>query len=131
MPLSRSGISIILPSCSHTVRNASDRENLNRAWYKYRGEAHVPNVRFHDLRLTYAYLMLLQGIHPKIDSERLGHANIGITADTFSRKMRGLHAIRRKIYGDLVSGRPKIPRCDQCMAETINTGTRYTTTRTT
>jgi integrase len=28
--------------------------------------------------------MLSQGIHPKIVSERLGHASIGITLDTYS-----------------------------------------------
>ncbi len=29
-------------------------------------------------------LMLQQGIHPKIVSERLGHSSIGITLDTYS-----------------------------------------------
>jgi integrase len=28
--------------------------------------------------------MLLQGVHPKIVSERLGHASVGITLDTYS-----------------------------------------------
>jgi integrase len=28
--------------------------------------------------------MLLEGIHPKIVSERLGHATIGITLDTYT-----------------------------------------------
>jgi integrase len=28
--------------------------------------------------------MLAEGIHPKIVSERLGHASIGITLDTYS-----------------------------------------------
>jgi len=47
-------------------------------------------VRFHDLRHTHASLMLKQGIHPKIVSERLGHATIGITLDTYSHVMPGL-----------------------------------------
>jgi len=34
---------------------------------------------FHDLRNTHATLLLKGGVHPKIVSERLGHANIGIT----------------------------------------------------
>jgi integrase len=41
-------------------------------------------VRFHDLRHAHATLMLLQGVHPKIVSERLGHASVGITLDTYS-----------------------------------------------
>jgi integrase len=28
--------------------------------------------------------MLAQGVHPKVVSERLGHASVGITLDTYS-----------------------------------------------
>jgi integrase len=42
-----------------------------------------PPVRFHDLRHTAATLMLSAGVHPKIVSERLGHATIAITMDTY------------------------------------------------
>ena len=34
--------------------------------------------------------MLKQGIHPKIVSERLGHASITITLDTYSHVVPGL-----------------------------------------
>ena len=33
---------------------------------------------------THATLALRAGIHPKVMSERLGHANVGITLDTYS-----------------------------------------------
>jgi integrase len=46
--------------------------------------AKLPDVRFHDLRHTAATLMLLQGIHPKIVQEMLGHASISLTLDTYS-----------------------------------------------
>lgn len=41
-------------------------------------------IRFHDLRHTHATMLLQNGIHPKIVSERLGHSQIGITLDTYS-----------------------------------------------
>ena len=44
----------------------------------------LPVIRLHDLRHTYATLALVSGIHAKIVSERLGHANIGITLDCYS-----------------------------------------------
>jgi integrase-like protein len=44
----------------------------------------LPYIRFHDLRHTYATLQLQAGVHPKGVSEALGHANIGITLDTYS-----------------------------------------------
>ncbi len=45
--------------------------------------AKCPNVRFHDLRHTAATLLLAEGVHPKIVSERLGHATIAITMDLY------------------------------------------------
>ncbi|TCP61247.1 site-specific integrase [Baia soyae] len=47
----------------------------------------IPYVRFHDLRHTHATLLLQQGEHPKIISERLGHSTISITMDIYSHVM--------------------------------------------
>ena len=44
----------------------------------------LPAIRLHDLRHTQATLALQAGIHPKVVSERLGHATISITLDTYS-----------------------------------------------
>lgn len=44
----------------------------------------LPSIRFHDLRHTAATLLLLAGENPKVVSERLGHATIAITLDTYS-----------------------------------------------
>jgi integrase len=46
--------------------------------------------RFHDLRHTHASQLLRQGTHAKVVSERLGHANIGITLDLYSHVLPGL-----------------------------------------
>jgi len=47
-------------------------------------KANLPPIRLHDLRHTYATLALEAGVHPKIVSERLGHATTGITLDLYS-----------------------------------------------
>ena len=47
-------------------------------------------IRIHDLRHTHATLMLKAGVHPKVVSERLGHASIGITLDIYSHVLPGL-----------------------------------------
>jgi integrase len=44
----------------------------------------LPRVRFHDLRHSHATQLLASGVHPKIASERLGHASVGITLDLYS-----------------------------------------------
>ena len=46
--------------------------------------AGLPGIRFHDLRHTAATLLLGEGVHPKIVSERLGHSRVGITLDLYS-----------------------------------------------
>lgn len=47
-------------------------------------EAGVKKIRFHDLRHTCATLLLEADTHPKVVQERLGHANISLTLDTYS-----------------------------------------------
>jgi integrase len=54
------------------------RPILARAGLKGKG------FRPHDLRHTCATLLLLAGVHVKVVSERLGHANITITLQTYS-----------------------------------------------
>jgi integrase len=54
--------------------------------------AGLGTVRFHDLRHTFASLMLLRGAKPKVISEALGHASVGFTMDTYSHIIEGMQA---------------------------------------
>jgi len=51
-------------------------------WFIHKNK--LKRVSFHALRHTHATHLLEGNIHPKIVSERLGHATIGITLDTYS-----------------------------------------------
>ena len=53
-------------------------------------KAGIARTRFHDLRHTHATQLLRQGVHPKIVSERLGHATVGITLDVYSHVLPGM-----------------------------------------
>ena len=44
----------------------------------------LPERRFHDLRHTAATLMLAAGVHPKVVSEMLGHADVQITLNRYA-----------------------------------------------
>jgi len=46
--------------------------------------------RLHDLRHTHATQLLRAGVNVKVISERLGHASIGITLETYSHVMPGM-----------------------------------------
>jgi len=47
-------------------------------------------VRLYDLRHTHATLLLAGGVHPKIASERLGHASTAMTLDVYSHVVPGM-----------------------------------------
>jgi integrase len=59
-------------------------DTLTSTWRRFIREHKLPPIRFHDLRHTHATLMLLEGVHPKIVSERLGHASVSFTLDVYT-----------------------------------------------
>jgi len=59
--------------------------NIDRRSFKpLLREAGLPDVRFHDLRHTCATLLLSRGVNPKFVQELLGHADVGLTLNTYS-----------------------------------------------
>lgn len=55
-------------------------------WFvKKRRALGLPHIRLHDLRHTWATTALEAGIPAKVVSQRLGHASIAITLDTYTR----------------------------------------------
>lgn len=63
---------------------------VTHAWIKLVRRIGLKGIRLHDARHTHASLMLKQGVHPKIVQERLGHASIQMTLDTYSHVAPGL-----------------------------------------
>lgn len=52
--------------------------------------AKLPRMPLYDLRHSHATLLLANGEHPKIVSERLGHASVTLTLDTYSHLLPGM-----------------------------------------
>ena len=65
-------------------------QRVTQVFKRLASEAGLPPIRLHGLRHTAATLALTAGIHPKVVSERLGHATVGITLDTYSHVGEGL-----------------------------------------
>jgi integrase len=60
-------------------------------WFKQHvRRAGLPKIRLHDVRHSYASAALAAGIAAKVVSERLGHATIATTMDTYSHVLPGL-----------------------------------------
>ncbi len=64
--------------------------NIERHFKKYLVKSGLPDIRFHDLRHTFASIMLAQNVHPKAVQEALGHSSITLTLDTYSHVMPGM-----------------------------------------
>jgi integrase len=67
-------------------------QSFSRAFSRHAKAAGLPAIRLHDLRHTHASLALAAGVHPKVVSERLGHASVGITLDTYSHSIPAMQA---------------------------------------
>lgn len=56
---------------------------------------------FHSLRHTHATILLAAGIHPKIVQERLGHAKVSTTLDTYSHLIPGMQQVAVDIFNKI------------------------------
>lgn len=61
------------------------RQNLQRRSFKpLLARAGCPEVRFHDLRHSYATLALANGVQIRVVSDSLGHSRSSVTIDTYA-----------------------------------------------
>ena len=65
-------------------------QTVSRSFEAALTEARLPRIRLHDLRHTHATLALAANVHPKVVSERLGHATVSIALDTYSHAIPAL-----------------------------------------
>ena len=75
---------------------------VTRAWSALAVRCGLEGLRLHDARHSHASLMLTQGVHPKIVQERLGHATIAVTLDTYSHVAPGLQEAAAKGFDAMV-----------------------------
>lgn len=82
---------------------------VNRHFKPLLKKAGLPEtIRLYDLRHTCATLLLSAGENPKIVSERLGHANITLTLDTYSHVLPDMQkAATNKLEEMLFNGNYK------------------------
>jgi integrase len=77
-------------------------DSLSDMFWRHVRAASLPRIRFHDLRHTHATLALAAGVHPKVVSERPGHASITITLDTYSHAIPAMQETAASLVAALV-----------------------------
>jgi integrase len=65
-------------------------DRFTQLFDKHVAKSGVRRIRLHDLRHTHATLALAAGVHPKVVSERLGHATVAFTLDVYSHTVPAL-----------------------------------------
>ena len=82
-----------------------NRQNLSRRDFaRVMTAASVPRIRFHDLRHSFASLLLGANFDLKLVSEMMGHSGIAITADTYGHLTLGHKAEAAIVVGRLLAG---------------------------
>ena len=64
---------------------------MRREFYRCLAKAGIRQARFHDLRHTFASLLIQQGANPKYIQEQLGHGSIKVTMDIYGHLFEGDH----------------------------------------
>jgi len=67
-----------------------DERNVRREFYALLKANKLPRLRPHDLRHSYATILLAAGEHPKVVQEILGHSSVQLTLDTYSHLLPDL-----------------------------------------
>jgi len=80
-------------------------DSLTTGFRRLAKKAGVAGLRFHDLRHSHASQLLEQGIPLKVVSERLRHASVAITGDTYAHILPGMQEeAARRIEATLGGG---------------------------
>lgn len=82
-------------------------DSLSQTFERRSRHAQVPRIRLHDLRHTYATLALASGVHPKIVSERLGHASVAFTLDVYSQAIPSMQAEAAENFARSIDESPR------------------------
>ena len=66
--------------------------NLTKEFTRIVDRAGVKRVSLHSLRHTHASQLLIDGVHVKVVSERLGHSTVSITLDIYAHVIPNMQA---------------------------------------
>ncbi|THJ37371.1 tyrosine-type recombinase/integrase, partial [Candidatus Frankia alpina] len=90
-------------------------------WFQAHAKAAgLPVIRLHDVRHSYATAALKSGVHPKVVSERLGHASVAFTLSAYSHVMPGMDRDAAGAIADLILGVPE-PTQDPDVRKSVRT----------
>jgi integrase len=79
-------------------------DTITALFHKHCAAAGLPRIRLHDVRHSYATAALKAGIPPKVISERLGHATVAFTLQTYTHVIPGMDEAAAGTVAELILG---------------------------
>jgi integrase len=101
------GSLLVFPTSGGTFSRKSNV--VRRHFHPAVERAGLAGVRFHDLRHTCATLLLLNNVNVKVVSERLGHASIEITLNTYSHVLPTMQQQAASVMEGILSNAMPVP----------------------
>jgi integrase len=77
--------------------------SLSQTFDRVVRRAPVPVIRLHDLRHTHGTILIANGVHSKVVSERLGHAWFAFTVETYQHVLPGMGADAARVFEALLA----------------------------
>jgi integrase len=106
--LERAALAII-PDGNNLVFTKADQTAIHpvtfsQAFKRHVEKAKLPKISLHQLRHSHATVALRAGVHAKVISERLGHASVAFTLDTYTDALPDLQETAATLIAELVLG---------------------------
>jgi integrase len=83
------GTGKVVETIFHTDGNPTSQNTIRNIWKRLLKKTELRNMRFHDIRHTYASLLLSRGESPVYVKEQLGHSSIQMTVDIYGHLIPG------------------------------------------
>ena len=78
-------------------------DNMTKRFFKpCLKKAGIRDIRFHDLRHTYASLMIAKGLPIKFIQQQMGHSSIQVTLDKYGHLMPELYEVGANAMNDVI-----------------------------
>jgi integrase len=79
-------------------------DNIAHWFEQHTRAAGLPRIRLHDVRHSYATAALKAGLSARVISERLGHASVAFTLQTYGHVIPGMDKDAAATVADLILG---------------------------
>lgn len=81
-------------------------DSITQKWSRFEESHGLPHIKFHGLRHSHATALAQAGVNPKVVQERLGHADVSITLNTYTHATTTMNRDAASKLDDIFFVRP-------------------------